>query len=106
MISIQARSYTLLPKREVSHLLGRHRQRTPYRVVLEKLGRVLVLGCACERTATTSGSADLGLSAKSSRVPSQTSLAGWFYGEKVSINRRFTSSRRLRTPTFSNMCER
>lgn len=41
----------LLPEREVDHPWGRHRPRTPDRVVFEKLLQVLVFGCAYRRIA-------------------------------------------------------
>jgi transposase len=44
----------LLPERQTSHPLGCHRPRIPDRVVFEKLGQVLVFGCAYEKIADRS----------------------------------------------------
>ena len=41
----------VLPERETSHPLGRHRPRVPDRVVFEKPVQVLVFGCAYEKIA-------------------------------------------------------
>jgi transposase len=41
----------LLPERNVDHPLGCHNPRIPDKVVFEKLGQVLVFGCAYERIA-------------------------------------------------------
>src|SRR5215210_7146937 len=41
----------LLPERDVEHPLGCHRARIPDRVIFEKLGQVLVFGCAYWRIA-------------------------------------------------------
>src|SRR5918994_588111 len=46
-----------LPEREVDHPLGCHRPRIPDHVVFEKLGQVLVFGCAYERIADSTCSA-------------------------------------------------
>jgi hypothetical protein len=47
----------LLPERDVDHPLGCYRPRFPERVVFEKLGQVLVSGCAYWRIADESCSA-------------------------------------------------
>lgn len=47
----------LLPARKASHPLGCHRPRVPDRVVFDKLGQVLVFGCAYHRIAEDTCSA-------------------------------------------------